>query len=136
MQLDSCANLWKIQWQEKRTPNLRGKTLKMKETFMGQSREKNPLCGKIKAKYFPYLSFTHPKICSQSSKFYHSVLSLWTLIFSLTHSPWYDTHNSFITFIHNPLWLEFSVSTNDPQKPIIYRKFFKAEDGLNWLKYR
>ena len=30
----------------------------------------------------------------------------------------------------------FSIYGNDPGKPLIYKKFLKAEYNLNWLKYR
>ena len=50
--MGDSANPYKIKWKEKGTPILYGKTLRMRETPMRQSRENNSLCDKIETKYY------------------------------------------------------------------------------------
>ena len=82
------------------------------------------------------MSFTHLRICSQSSQFYHSVLSLWSTNFCLSHSSRCDTRHFFLTFLHNSIWLDVSIWKKWSLAACICRQCLKAEDGLLWGEFR
>ena len=106
VELDGCANLQKIKWQEKGTSNLHGKTFKMRESW-----EKNSLCDKfcqkILLKDCPYLSLTHPWYAHNPHNFITQYSLYGALIFFFHTFPSVIPATLFSLFLHNSPWLEF-----------------------------
>ena len=112
----------------------------MRETSMGQSREKNPLCDKIGTKFYSSIAFTWVSHTLRYAHNPHNFIIQYSflygaLIFLFHTLPGVIPATLFSLFCTTLygwkfLYKKWSLAT------CIYKQFLKAKDGLHWWEFR